>query len=328
MTVDGVRDAVAAGDFGQQFVDTARTVARAAVRTRRSPSGGGFWTDNEIDELIHETVVRARPDKLVLAAEEAANDREFMWGWLKLALRTSLNIRARGTPAGRVLRAMDDALREEPDRFSLSNGYWRLRSDGPERASRIGRETLIRAAWTVQTDTIRVSKHATKTPPMAFRRDIRAVSAKLLELSGPLAKADLAEVLAHRFNVSFEARFHYLDLDEGSRLLPGEDPAVGALDATEDRMLARWMLEQLTKDEREILQLVLDNASLRDLASALGCSKYRAGIIRSRLVCKMRRLVKRSSGDAQGAVECLIEMVGQHTELRHSNERDGAENGD
>lgn len=323
-----MRNRVAAGQIGQEFVDTARQVGRSAVRTRPSPSGRGNWSDNEIDDLIHETIVRVRPERLVLAAEGATNDREFMWGWLKAALRTTLNIRARGTPSGRVIRAMDDALREAPDRFSLSSGYWRLKPDARDPATRVGKEELIRAAWTLQTDTVRLSHRATKTPPMASRRDIRAVSAKLLDLSGPLAKADLAEVLAHRFNVSFEARFDYIDLDEDSRLLPGADHAMDAFDATEDRMLARWMFEQLTEDERETLQLVRDHASLRDLASASGCTKYQAGIIRSRLVCKIRRLAKRSSGDAQGAVECLLEMVGRHTELRHSNERAGAENGD
>lgn len=328
MTVDGVRDAVAAGHIGQEFVDTARKVAWAAVRTRPSPSGGECWSASEIDELVSDTVVRVRPDKLVLAAGEAANDREFIWGWMKTALRTTLNLRARATPAGRVIRAMDDALREEPDRFCLRNGHWRLRADDREPARPIGKQGLISAAWTVETETIRLSRRATKTPPMAYRRDIRAVSTKLLELSGPLAKADLAEVLAHRFNVPFEARFDYLDLDEGSLLLPRADSAVGTLEASEDQMLAYWMFEQLTEDERNLLRLVLDHASLRDLASALDCTRYRAQIIRSRLVCKLRRLAKRSSGDDQGAVECLLKMVGQHAELRHSNERAGAEHGD
>lgn len=327
MTVDGVRDAVAAGHIGQEFVDTARKVARVAVRTRPSPSGGGCWSDNEIDELVNDTVVRVGPDKLVLAAGEASNDREFSWGWLKTALRTTLDLRARTTPAGRVIRAMDDALREEPDRFCLRNGHWRLKADDREPARRIGKQGLVSAAWTVETDTVRLSQRATKTPPMAYRRDIRAVCAKLLELSGPLAKADLAEVLAHRFNVPFEARFDYLDLDEGNLLLPRADSAVGTFEASEDQMLAYWMFEQLTEDERSLLRLVRDHASLRDLASALGCSRYRAGIIRSRLVCKLGRLAKRSSGDDQGAVEYLLKMVGQHTELRHYNERAGAEYG-
>ena len=123
--VEGVRDAVAAGRIGQQFVDAARKVARAAVRTRRSPTGQGNWSDSEIEELVHETIVRVGTDKVVLAASEAANDRQFIWGWLKIVLCTTLNIRARGTPSGRVIRAMDDALRGDPNQFCLANGYWR-----------------------------------------------------------------------------------------------------------------------------------------------------------------------------------------------------------
>lgn len=326
--MDSVRDGVAAGRIDQQFVDAARRVARAAVRTRWSPSEGECWSGSEIDELINETVARVGTDKLVLAAGEAANDRQFMWGWLKIAFRTTLDVRARGTPAGRVIRAMDDALREEPDRFCLDNGYWRLKSDGREPAWRVGKAALIHAAWTVETDTIRLSERATKTPPMAYRRDVRALCAKLLKLSGPMAKADLAEVLAHRFNVPFGVRFDYLDVDGDSSSLPGAALPVDTFDAAEDEMLALWMVEQLTKEERELLQLVLERASIRDLAGALGCSKYGAGIVRDRLVCKLRRLAGRSSGGGQGAVECLLEMVRQDAELRHSNEHDGVEHGE
>ena len=328
MNVEGVRDAVAAGRIGQQFVDAARKVARAAVRTRWSPAGHGGWSDSEIDELVHETIVRVGTGKIVLAASEAANDRQFIWGWLKIVLCTTLNIRARGTPSGRVIRAMDDALRQDPNQFCLSNGYWRLRSDSREPAWRLGKEALVSAAWAVETDTFRLSPRATKTPPMAYRRDIRAVCARLLELSGPLAKSDLAEVLAHRFNVPFEVRFDYFDVAGESPLLSAALLAVDTFDAIDDKMLALWMLEQLTEDERDILRLVLGGASLRDLASARDWTRYRAEIIKNRLVCKLRCLAKLSPEDGQGAVEYLLKMVGQHNELRHSTEHDGVDHGD
>ena len=326
--VAGVSEAVASGRFEATFVEAARSVARAVVRGRLSPTGAQRWLDEDIDDLVQETIVRVGTEKLALAASEAVNDSQFVGGWMRTALHTTLDMQARQTPSGRVMRAVDDALREDPEQFRLKNGFWRLQSDNRELEWRDGQAALIAAAWTVETATVRVSQGAVKTSPMAARRDIRAVCATVLELSGPLRKADLAEVLAQRFNVAFEVRFDYLELDSGDQRQPVAATAEEAFDAIGDEHAARWMFEQLTVEERKVLGLVVGGASLRGLAGALGCGKHLAGIIRDRLAEKLRRLVNFSPNEGQGATERLLELVGQHEELRHSTEQHGVERGD
>ena len=322
----GLQKAVGAGCIDQSFVDAARNAAWAVTRTRPSPAGGRRWLDEDIDDLVHETVVRVTPDQLVLAATEAHSDTEFI-GWLRKALRTTLNIRARGTPSGRVIRAMDDALRGDPSRFCSENGYWRLSADARQPNWQDGLSVLVAEAWKVATQTLRMSPSASKTPPMATRPDIRAVCAQVLGLSGPLKKVHLAEVLAHRFNVLFEGRFGYLDFndeDEADTAAPTDEEP---FDCVQDELAARWMLEQLADEERSALGHLLDGGSIRDLAVALDCSKYRAEIIRNRLTEKLRRLADISSEGSQSAVELLLELIRQHDDLRHLAEQDEVKHG-
>ncbi len=322
----GLQERAAASCIDQQFVDTAREVAQAVARTRPSPTGGRHWLAEDIDDLIHDTVVRVTPDQLVLAATEAHSDTEFI-GWLRKALRTTLNIRARGTPSGRVIRAMDDALRGDPSRFCSENGYWRLSADARQPNWQDGLSVLVAEAWKVATQTVRMSPSASKTPPMATRPDIRAVCAQVLGLSGPLKKVHLAEVLAHRFNVLFEGRFAYLDRNDEDEAGSVEPTAEEAFDSVQDELAARWILEQLTDEERSVLGHLLDGASIRDLAVALDCSRYRAEIIRNRLTEKLRRLADISSEGSQSAVELLLDLIRQHDDLRHLAEQDEVKHG-
>ena len=324
--MNGLREAVGAGCVDQRFVDAARNAAWTVTRTRPSPTGGRRWLDEDIDDLVHETVVRVTPDKLVLAANESQNDTQFI-GWLRKALRTTLNIRARGTPSGRVIRAMDDALREDPSRFCSENGYWCLSDDVRQSDWEDGLSALVVEAWEEDTAIVRISRSATKTPPMAARPDIRAVCARVLGLSGPLTKADLAEVLAHRFNVVFEGRFGYLDLNDEDPVDPAEPTDVEALDSVQDDLAARWMFEQLTDEERSVLRHLLGGASLRGLATALDCTKYRAEIVRDRLTEKLRRLADISSEGGQGATERLLGLISQYDDLRHLTEQDEVKDG-
>ena len=320
----GLQKAVGTGCIDQRFVDAARNAAWAVTRTRPSPTGRRRWLDEDIDDLIHDTVVRVTPDQLVLAANEARSDTEFV-GWLRKALRTTLNIRARGTPSGRVIRAMDDALRGDPSRFCSENGYWRLSADARQPNWQDGLSALVAEAWKVATQTVRMSPSASKTPPMATRPDIRAVCAQVLDLSGPLKKVHLAEVLAHRFNVLFEGRFGYLHLnDEADPAAPTDEEP---FDGVQDELAARWMLEQLAYEERSVLGHLLDGASIRDLAVALNCSRYRAEIIRNRIAEKLRRLADISTESSQSAVEHLLDLIRQNDDLRHLAEQDEVKHG-
>ena len=321
-----MRGAVAGGRIEQQFIDAARAAARSITGGWRSPAGGNRWLDEDIDDLIHETIVRVTTAKFVLAANEADGDAEF-FAWLNRALRTTLHQRARRTPLGQVIRAMDDALREGSDHFCLDNGYWRLRTDNRQPARSDGQAAFEGAAWKVDTATVRLSRSVTKTPPMAARRDIRAVCAAVLELSGPLAKADLAKVLTTRFGVLFEERLGYDDLDDSSSLPWAATSTTDAFDLSDDRGVARWMYEQLTEPERQVLRLRLDHPSIRDLAGALHCTKYRAEVIRGHLDRKLRHLADQLPGDAEGAMEQLLELVRHRCELRHLKEESGEMNG-
>lgn len=157
---------------------------------------------------------------------------------------------------------------------------------------------------------------------MAYRRDIRAVAAVVLERAGPLAKVDLAAVLAERFNALFTARFDYLDLDgdEGTSVdLAGDEVAGPVVD---DDLAARWMLGQLTGDERRVLGILADGG-VRDLASELGCSKDKAGLLRRRVAEKVRRLASLTHDDDHQATARLLELVRQHDDLRRSLDHDG-----
>jgi hypothetical protein len=86
------------------------------------------WSGEEIEDLVYEMVSQVTPDKIILAAAGADNDKEFR-GWLRVVLRTTLDQRARRTQSGRIIRRVDDALREDRDRFVLRSGHWGLVGD-------------------------------------------------------------------------------------------------------------------------------------------------------------------------------------------------------
>jgi hypothetical protein len=319
----GLRDRVAAGFIDEVFVEGARRVARGLTRSRPGPTNPGAWTAEDIDDLIHDVVVKVRPERIVLKANGASNDAEFR-EWLRTAVRSVLDSRAGRTPTGRVIRAMDDALREKPERFVLATtGHWALTDDDRPAGWGQGPGPLVMLAWTIPTKTVQISAGATKTPPMAYRRDIQAVAAAVLELAGPLSKVDLAEVLAERFNALFAARFDYLDLDTDRDTPPDPGTTQDAAGSTVDDDAARWMLGQLTADERRALAILAGpDGSIRTLGADLGCTKHKAELIRRRLAEKVRRLAELIHDDDHGATARLLEILGHNDDLRRSLDRD------
>lgn len=315
--MDGLRAATAAGNIDEPFVEALRAVARAATRTRAAPSGAPRWSSEDIDDLALETICRVTPAKVVLAAERAASDAQFR-AWLATAVRTTLDLRARGAPSGQVMRAIDDALREDPSRFVVTDGHWRLVVDERPPSWGAGTEQLVREAWRVETTLIRHSAAVEKTPPMAHRRDIRAVAEAVLLFAGPLPKVVLAETLAARFNALFAVRFDYLDREpEGQSEQTLSDPPA-ALEEVDDRLAAEWMFNELTSDERRVLALVASGGGVRGVGAELGCGNEKASTITKRLQRKLRHLAELSGGDGQAATEALIDLVGQENTLRHS----------
>lgn len=297
--VAGHRESVARGGLDQSFIDVARHLARRVSASRPSPSGS--WSPEDIDDLVFETVARVTPDNLALAANRAANDKAFA-GYFIRALRSTLDLRARGTPEGRVIRAVDDALTKDPERFQLSASHWRLRSDDREPGWSEGLTELVDVAWTVAVATVHISPDADKTPPLAARDDTRAVAAAVLERAGPLPKAQLAEVLAARFNVAFSVDYEWLG-DAESAL------AVAAAEGTvADERAALWMNSQMTAEERHALAGYLDGGGIRGIGQALGCSKHRAGVILERLKEKLARLADAAVGNGEVATEILLRL--------------------
>jgi hypothetical protein len=318
-----LRAAVAVGQIDEDFVGTLRAIARLESSSKPTPTGAPAWLAEEIDDLVFDTVHRVGTDKIVLAAEHAANDREFE-GWLRVAVRTELALRARDTPAGQVLRAVDDALSEN-GAFVAEVGMWRLADDDRTEAWGGDRNRLSRAAWGVETRTIRRDPSAEKVQ-IAWRDDTRAVCKAVLAESGPLPKVVLGEVVAERFNVTFESRFGYLDFETGGEevddvaALRTVDTAPGHLD---DEAAADWMLTQFTSDERLLLQAVVDGVTVRGIGEQLRCGKERAAAIRDRITKKLRRLAELTGDDGQTATARLLRIVGQAEDVRHSREDHG-----
>lgn len=225
------RQRIASGGFDQAVLDELRTLTRPVVLGRLTPTGDNDWSDEDLDDLVQDTIVRVGIDRVVLAAEEAGRDDAFR-RWLRKAMRTTLDVRARRSPSGRLLRAIDDALREDPQQFHLENRCWRLVSDARTDIWHGRRMELVQAAWTVDTTNVRMSRTAAKTPALGARRDIRAVCAAVMAVSGPIEKSDLIEVIADRFNATHEAYFDYRDLstlshdppDPSADTEPDEDP--------------------------------------------------------------------------------------------------------
>ena len=307
MTMDSTRQKVASGRFDQACLDEMTALARSVVLGRRGPTGSTYWNDDDIDDLVQETIIRVTTGRMVSAAGQAATDQSFK-RWLKNAMHDTLAAQARRSPSGRLLRAIDDALSEDPELFRVEDGCWRLVSDERTQPWHGRLADLVKAAWTVKTRLVRLSSTADKTPPLASRQDMRAVCAAVLAASGPIRKRDLIDVVANRFNTMHEAFFDYHDQSTASDDPPDPSSTGLAEDTVNNLICARWMHEQLTKEERRVLKAVRSGAGVRDVGEMLGCGKDKAAIIKRRIEEKIRRWVDESPDDAQAAVETLLAL--------------------
>lgn len=329
MEVTGAREAVAAGVVDNTFLEAARRAASRAARTRPAPTGAPTWSQEEIDDLVFDTVHRLGTNAVVLAAAEASLDEAFT-SWLFKAMRTTLDMRARVTPGGRVMRAVDGALREEPEVFLLQNGRWGLSGDTRSTGWSGGVAPLVRTAWTVETLTTALRPSATKVGWLASRRDVRAVCAVVLEVSGPLPRLELTDVVAQRFNVPFLVRFGYLedgrDEEGADAHAAGADLAAGdaSFEDVEVQDAARWMWEQLSEGERHLLAL-RTGGGIRDVAAALGTKKNQVEKLNSRLDAKLRRLAEATGDGGIEAAARLLELLGQSRASRHLKEQDDSD---
>ncbi|MCU1486732.1 MAG: hypothetical protein JWN67_3478, partial [Actinomycetia bacterium] len=146
---EGVRAQVASGEIGESFVALLRAAARTVSKGKPPPSGGGSWTDEELDDLVFDMVGRVTLPRITLAANHASNDAEFN-GYLKSALRTQLHLRGRDTPRGWVIARIDEALADDPA-FERTADGWALAGHDPAdgRSEELGE--LTKAAWSVET---------------------------------------------------------------------------------------------------------------------------------------------------------------------------------
>jgi hypothetical protein len=327
---EGVRAEVATGGIGDGFVGLLRTTARKVARGKPPPSGGASWTKDELDDLAFEMVDRVGLPQITLAASHAANDAEFS-GYLKRALRTQLQLRARETPRGWVIARMDEALADDAA-FVRATGRWSLAGhEGPGDLEPDMAE-LMKAAWAVETRTIRQDPEANKLQ-IAWRDDMRAVCAAVLGIAGSLPKATLGEVVAQRFNVSYASRSEYLDLDaprdEDDDLVPDGPAARDERPADlEDEDAARWMLTQFTEQELiELRAAVQGGGSLRGIGTVMGYGKHKAQALKARVAAKLRRLGEEVGDEDFQASALLLRMVGHAGEVLDSGEDDGTASG-
>ena len=300
------RQAVASGLADGAFVRVAKRAARSVVGGRPTPTGSYSWSDEDIRDVVLDAIDRAGTGAIVLAAQQAATDAEFE-KWLKTRMRMTLDARARESPSGRLWRAIDEALRGDPELFCSESGCWRLTSHERAEVWRGRRAELVRIAWTVETRNFRLSRSAERTPRLGAREDIRAVCAAVLAVSGPIRKQDLAEVVAERFNAVYEAHFGYRDLSAVSED-PPDPSSVGSVETVEDMMTAQWMFEQLTEEERTVLAAVRAGAGVRELGETLGCGKDKAAAIKKRIEAKIRCWTAELPDNAHTAVEILLDL--------------------
>lgn len=316
----GVRDAIAGGLVEQEFLDAACAAARVVTASLKPPSGHGRWSPDEIGDLVHDLIAGASPGSFVLAATRADSDDEFK-GWLRTALRNELHGRARRTPLGKVVVAVDAALREAPQKFRLALLRWGLIGVDAPASWEGGEAELIAVARTVQTADPPAHRTAATAPRLARREDIRSVSEAVLAVSGPLPKAPLARVHAARFNARFEEVLS--SFDEGSSARTAS--AASDSDFSVSNTRAREMLGELSDDDRTVLLCCLaPSGGLRGIGEALGCKKSKAQAIKERLLAKLRRLAAESD-DPEQAVELLLNLIRQTTDLEHSLDQDGTD---
>lgn len=311
----GVRDKVASGRIDQEFLCAARRAARSVTASKGAPSGNPRWSNEEIDELVNDAIVRTTTGKIELAANKAASDKEFI-SWLCKVLRNEQIRRFRGTPLGHVIEAVGAALREAPDVFEMVMKFWRLCGDDREPGSPAGRHAeLVAVAHSVHTEPVRVARAATKTPPFASRDDIRSVSEAVLAVAGPLSKPDLARVHADRFDDRFAENLTGFGDDEVAA--PAGEPD-GVQTAA---IAAQRMLGELTEEDKRVLLACLSATGIRGVGDALGCGKARAQAMQDRLTAKLDRFSSESD-NPQLAVEILMDLARQDKTLEHSAEED------
>lgn len=303
-----LRESVAAGDIGQAFVSTARRIARSVLVMHFQ---GPQPSDDDVDDLVNEMVVRATPAKIVMAAADAANDAAFR-AWLRKATISALNQAARATQPGRVLRAIQDALREDSVQFLHNDHHWALVGDGRSASWAEGDQRLHECAHGVEVGSPSPAEAAQLV--LGQRGDVRRVALAVLELSGPLPEVQLGEVVAKRFGKPFRDLIEYVDPTNAA--YQAEAPDASPIDA-----MALAVLAKLTVEEGQALGAYLRSGSIRGIAEQLGWRKHRVEAVQKRLHARLAQLSgDLDEQDRQAVINRVLEFVGQAFASRHSSE--------
>jgi hypothetical protein len=301
----GIREKVAAGHLDLDFVAMARGLAVGLVVGRPTDFGNTDWSSEDYEELVMAMVARVTPAKIVVAA--VARDDVAFSAWIKRALRTQLDLGARTSWSGRLIRAVDAALEEAPERFERGVGTWMVRGEQRPPAQNPDIPDLRERAWTVTPE----ENHMSETALLGAREGLRSVSDVVLTAAGPLQKAVLADIVADRFNTVFSVDLGYLDPEDERYEVPAPPGAPGAHQA------ALHLLGQLTSEERDLLG-ILATGGVRKLMRRTGATKHRASLIKDRLADKVSRLAGEHDADPQAIGEHLIELLGQLDSSGHS----------
>lgn len=307
-------------ELEEGFLKLLRRVCMQVATGRPTFAGSMTWNTEEIDDLAFETIKAIGTARLVTVASQARTDAEF-GSYLRQAARHVLDMRGRKTPAGWVARTMDDALAAD-NHFTAANRSWRLTShteaqpayEGPTRA-------LVEVAQTIETRMVVWNPKSKRGAPLAYPADITSVCAAVLARFGPVARPQLAEMLAHRFNVSFSASYcdplPITSTDEWNEP-PTAEQGTGIVD---DEDAGAWIVGQLHEDEVSVLALVHDGQSIEQAAESMGWGRTKAYDIRTRINEKLTRLAS-AVEDTDGTIVAIAMEIcsGLSADFRHSEE--------
>jgi hypothetical protein len=84
------------------------------------------------------------------------------------------------------------------------------------------------------------------------------------------------------------------------------------------------MLSELSEEDCQVLVSCLGKGGLRGIGAALGCGTHKAKALKERIEAKLRRLAAESENPEQ-AVDLLLELIRQTSDLGHSQDQDGTD---
>lgn len=235
-------------------VELLHRLAAQVTRTKSFPPPVGYsrWSDDAIDELLTEMIVKKNGVAFLTEALIAAHDQGSAERYLLKTIENFLKDQAKATPHGKLRNRLDTILGQD-GRFeaeAVPAHGWRL-ADGTAEWWQGDITDLERAAFGVRGVFIR-SWNTSGPTPAAARTALTTVTAAVLAAAGRTVRAeDLARVLLARFRYAIapETAEEFLTGDLTERPSPdGHGP-----ESVLTLVTAGELWEVLTPDQRAIM---------------------------------------------------------------------------